>query len=106
MSDRLDDIIRNDEQSAIPDDGFTARVMGGLPAPVRRSRRWLQPALVLGSTAIGCLLAAICAPVDFNIAQGFVDLAQLKGFTPAAVAGLAMAAMLLISAVVLATETE
>jgi hypothetical protein len=80
--------------------------MGELPAPAMRSRRWLQPALVLGSTAVGCVLAAMLAPVDVNIAQGFVDLAQLKGFTPAAIAGLSMAAVLLISAVVLATETD
>ena len=106
MSDRLDDTLRNDAQWAIHDDGFTARVMGELPAPAVRSRRWLQPALVLGSTAVGCVLAAMWAPVDVNIAQGFVDLAQLKGFTASAIAGLAMAAVLLISAVVLATETE
>jgi hypothetical protein len=104
MSDRLDDLLRNDARQPLPDDGFTARVMGALPAP--RARRAFQPLLILGSTALGCVLAALLAPAGFNIAQGFVDLAQLKGFTPAAMAGLAMAAALLVSAVVLAVETE
>jgi hypothetical protein len=106
MSDRLDEILRNDARHGVSDDGFTARVMGALPPHAARSRRWLQPALVLGSTVLGCGLAALLAPGDFNIAQGFLDLARLRGFTPAALAGLAMAAALLVSAVVLAVETE
>jgi hypothetical protein len=106
MSDRLEEILRNDAQLALRDDGFTARVTGALPAPAPRSRRWLQPALILGSALAGSVLAAMLAPVDANVAQGFMDLAQLKGFTPAAIAGIAMAAVLLISAVVLAAETD
>jgi hypothetical protein len=106
MSDRLDEILRNGAQPGVRDDGFTARVLGALPAPARRRRPWLQPALILGSTAAGCVLAALLAPGDFNIAQGFLDLARLKGFTPAALAGLAMAAALLATAVVLVAETE
>lgn len=106
MIDRLDEMLRNDARLAIPDDGFSARVMGALPAPAMRMSRWLQPALVLGSTVAGSVLAAMLAPADANVVQGFMDLAQLKIFTPAAIAGLAMAAALLVSAVVLAAETD
>jgi hypothetical protein len=80
--------------------------MGALPAPAARRPRALHQALVPGATLAACGLAALWAPGDFNIAQGFVDLAQLKGFTPAAFAAMGMAAMLLVCAVVLAAETE
>jgi len=106
MTDRLDEILRNDAQHALPDAGFSARVMRALPAPALRSRRWLQPALILGSALAGCLLAVLLAPAEAGITQGFADLMHLKLFTPAAIAGLAMAAALLVSAVVLAAEAD
>jgi hypothetical protein len=106
MTDRLDEILRNDAQHTIPDAGFSTRVMRALPPAALRSRRWLQPALILGSALAGCLLAALFAPGDASVVQGFADLAQLKVFTPAAIAGLAMAAALLVSAVVLAAEAD
>jgi hypothetical protein len=106
MTDRLDEILRRDARAALDDDGFAAGVMSALPAPARRPHGALQPALIFGSTALGCLLAALLAPAGFNVAQGFIDLAQLKGLTPAAFSGLAMAAVLLVSAVVLAAEID
>ena len=105
MTDRLDEILRDDAQRTLPDAGFGARVLQALPAPVPRPR-WLQPTLVLGSALVGSVLAAALAPGDTGLLQGFADLMHLKLFTPAAVAGLAMAAALLVSAVVLAAETE
>lgn len=104
MTDRLDEILRDDAQRVLSDDGFSTRVMRALPPPTFHARRWLQPALILGSALAGCLLAVLLAPADARIAQGFVDLMQLRLFTPAAIAGLAMAAALLVSAVVIAAE--
>jgi hypothetical protein len=105
MSDRLDRMLRGHARSEIPDDGFTARTMGALPAFAPRSRpAW--PALVWGSAVAGSVLAVALAPGDTSIAQGFADLARLRIFTPAAVAGLAMAAALLVSALVLAAEAD
>ena len=104
MTDRLDEILRNDALLTIADDGFSARVMRALPPAAFGSRRWLQPALVLGSALAGSLLAAALAPADAGLAQGFADLMRLRLFTPAAIAGLAMAAALLVSAVVIAAE--
>jgi hypothetical protein len=104
--DRLDRLLRDDARVAIADDGFTRRVMGALPARAPRLNPWLKPVLVLGSTALGCALAAAFAPADNNVVQGFLDLATMRGFTPAAFTGLAMAGALLISAIVLAVDTE
>lgn len=104
MNDPLDRMLRADAQVALVDEGFSARVMGALPRPAKVPHRRLQPALVLGSAITGCILAALFAPADAGVAQGFLDIAHLKIFTPAAVAGLAMAAALFISAVVLAAE--
>ena len=105
MTDRLDEILRDDARRTLPDTGFSARVLEALPAPSPRPP-WLQPALVLGSALVGSVLAAALAPGDMGVVQGFADLMHLQLFTPAAVTGLAMAAALLVSAVVLAAETE
>ena len=52
-NDPLDTLLR--EQNAyIEDNGFTARVIAALP---QRRRAWFRPALLLGATAIGCVLA-------------------------------------------------
>jgi hypothetical protein len=104
MTDQLDGILRKDAALGIDDAGFSARVMGALPAPVGRSRRNLQPALVLGSAIAGSVLAILLAPADIAIAQGFVDLMHLRIFTPAAIAGLAMSAVMLVSAALLASD--
>jgi hypothetical protein len=65
---------------------------------------WLKPALVLGSAALGNALAVALAPSGTDLYQGFVDLVQLRAFTPAALTGAAMSVALLISAVVLAAD--
>ena len=63
----------------LPDDGFTARVMGALPSRVETVRHaWLSPALILGSAALGSALAIVFAPAGANIVQGFFDLAAAR----------------------------
>jgi len=48
------------EQNAyINDDGFTRRVIAALP---RRRRSWLRPAVLLGTSAIGWVLAVLWLP--------------------------------------------
>ncbi len=101
--DKLDRLLRHDAQIALADEGFTARVLGALPAPVARAERaWLKPALILGSAAVGSALAAAFAGT--SIPQGFLDLAEMRGLTPAAITGLAMTAALVVSALVLAAD--
>ena len=111
MSDaRSDDLLerwlREDAQRALPDDGFNARVMAALPARARPQNPWLRPALVLGSAVVGSALAAALAPGDASAIQGFIDLAQMRGFTPAAITGLALSAALLACALVLAADPD
>ena len=106
-SDKLERLLRRDAEAALPDDGFTARVMGALPArraPVAYG--WLTPVLVLGSAALGSALAIAFAPPGANVVQGFIDLATSRGLTPAAMSGLAMTGALLLCAIVLALDTE
>ncbi len=108
-SDKLERLLRRDALGAIDDDGFTARVMQALPAPVTSRaaarRRWLTPALVLGSTALGSALAWLFAPDNAGAAQGFFDLAS-RHLTPAAITTLATTSALLVCAIILAAHTE
>ena len=53
LSDReLDELLRQEFERAVADDGFSARVMGALP-PRKRKRSWMLPAAALA----GALLA-------------------------------------------------
>lgn len=106
MTDSLDRILRHDARSALPDDGFTARVMGALPAPRAAERAWLRPALIFGSATLGSILAVLLSPAAGSLLQGFHDLAQLRAATPAAIAGLSITGALLVSAVILAIDTD
>ena len=79
------------------------RSMAALPAVgARQGRAWIKPALVLGSAAVGSALAAAFAGT--SVPQGFLDLAEMRGLTPAAMTGLAMTAALVLSALVLAAD--
>jgi hypothetical protein len=53
-NDPLDALLR-EQNTYIDDNGFTARVIAGLPP--RRRHAWLRPAVLLGATAIGYVLA-------------------------------------------------
>ena len=103
MSD-LDKLLRRDARVELPDDGFTLRVMGALPARAIRERAWLRPALVMGSALVGCVLAVTLSPETSSVFHGFEDLVRLKAGTSAAIGGLAVCGALLLSAVVLAFE--
>ena len=100
--DWLDRRLREDAGSALDDSGFTERVMGALPA--RASARWLKSALIVGSTALGGILAALFAPVGTMVLEGARQLAHFQGFTPSIAMTLAMAVVLCVAGWVLAAE--
>lgn len=104
--DRLDRILRGDAARRLDDAGFTARVMASLPAPYPARAGWFKPALVLGSTLLGSVLAIVFAPAGTSLAQGFVDLTRSHALTSSALTGIAICAGLWISAIVLAAEID
>ena len=103
--DPLDRLLREAARAEIPDAGFASRVMAALPRATAGGS-WLKSALILGSAALGSVLAVLLAPAGASVVQGFVDLAQLRAMTPSAVTGLALCAALLVSAIVLAADTD
>jgi hypothetical protein len=102
----IDRVLREDARVTLPGDGFSARVLGALPPRTAATRGWLTPALVFGSAALGSVLAIAFAPAGNSVLQGFADLVQLRGLTPAAITAVAMGVALLASALVLAVETD
>ena len=102
----VEQLLRADAGETIDEAGFTQRVMGALPAPRPRRRAWLTPVLVLGSTALGSALALAFAPTGVSVAQGFIDVASMRGFTPAAVMALALGGALTAAAVLLAADAD
>ena len=104
--DKLDRILRHDAATSRPADAlFTRRVMEALP-PAARQRAWTTPALVMGSAALGSVLAFALAQVPGGFAQAAIDLSQLHMLTPAALTAIAIAGALLASAVVLAADAD
>ncbi len=101
--DPLDRLLLDDARRRLPDDGFNLRVERSLP-PARRPARWLRPALVLGSAAIGSAAAWLLVPAGTSLLQGFVDLARLQSQTPSALAALALALAMAVTAAVLVAE--
>lgn len=53
------DALLHEQNTYVEDGGFTTRVIKTLP---RRRRAWLRPALLLGATAIGSVLAVLWVP--------------------------------------------
>jgi hypothetical protein len=106
MNDDIDKLLRDDARTRLPDNGFSARVLTALPARAPSQRTWLRPALVFGSAALGSVLAVMLAPAGGSLLQGFADLVQFRGFTPAAITAVAIAGALLASALVLAVDSE
>jgi hypothetical protein len=103
-NDKLDRILRRDAAEDIADEGFAARVMAALPAREPRHHSGLNPLLVLGSAALGSLLAVAFAPANANILQGMIDIYQHHALTPAAYVSIGMSAILLVSAFILAKD--
>lgn len=56
---RLNELLRESDVY-IEDNGFTERVMVGLPPP-RRASRWRRP-ILLGSTLLACLVGLVLFP--------------------------------------------
>ncbi len=106
MNDPLDRILGDHAAFPIADAGFSARVMHRLPARRADSRAWARPLLVLGSTALGAALAIAFSPAAGSLLEGFAELAQLRMLTPAAVTAVAVSCALLVSAVILAVDTD
>jgi len=103
--DALDRLLREDagrDAQALAAGAFEARVLSALPAP-RGS--WWKPVLVVGSAALGSVLALAFAPGDSSLLHGFVDLVQQR-YTPAAIAGIATSVALLAAAIVVAAEAD
>jgi len=107
MSERNDDWIerqlREDARRPLDDSGFTAAVVSRLPARAS-SYPWLRTGLILGSTAIGGLLAALLGPVGPLVVDGFREIFNFRGMTPGMSAMIAMTVVLAVSGYVLATE--
>ena len=104
--DPLDRLLREDAARKLGDEGFTARVMASLPAPRPVGAGWYKPALVLGSTLLGSVLAVAFAPAGTSLVQGFLDLTRSHALTSSALTGIAVCAGLWISAIVLAAEID
>lgn len=101
----IERLLRDDARARIAEEGFTARVMGALPRPVRAAA-WVRPTLVLGSALLGSVLAFRLAPGDYHLLAGFADVGKLRLFTPDALMGIGAAAALLVSALILAAEPD
>ena len=106
MDDPLDRILRDHAALPVADGGFGTRVMQALPARRAPSRAWVRPLLVIGSTALGAALAIALSPAAGSLLEGFTELAQLRMLTPAAITAVSVACALLVSAVILAVETD
>jgi hypothetical protein len=104
--DRLDRLLREDARMELADNGFGARVLIALPPRAVPQGGWLKPTLILGSAALGSVLAAAFTPSNASAFQGFIDLAQLRGLTPAVLSCMALAGALLVSALVLAADAD
>jgi len=99
----LEELLLEDAQAPLADDFFTARVMGALPTRAPRAS-WWKALLILGSTALGGLLAALFAPGGTSAMQGVLDLSTSHYLTPSALAVVATALTLAVAGAVLASE--
>jgi hypothetical protein len=90
--DWLDARLREDARRTHPDEGFTERVMGRLAR--RRAPAWWKPVLILGSTALGSLLAVLLSPVGPMALEGLAEVTRFRGFTPELATAMAMMVVL------------
>lgn len=100
----IEQLLVEDAGSPLADDGFSRRVLGALPRPVVRRAGWWKPALILGSTALGCVLAALLAPAGASVMQGILDLTASRYLTPGALFVGGTALTLAIAGAVLAAD--
>jgi hypothetical protein len=98
--------LRDDAARHLDDDGFTAKVMAGLPEKRAARPAWLRPAILLTGTAAGALLAAILLPTEESVVRGAFDLATGAGLTPAAMVAIAASGLVAVIAAVTANSAE
>ena len=103
---RLDDLIREDAAAPLPDGDFTARVMSALPPAPVRSPPWLRPALVMGSAVIGSAIAVALAPHESSFALALAEFLTRGVISQTMLTSLTVGGVLLVSAVVLAFDSE
>jgi hypothetical protein len=103
LRDPIERLLRESARQALPDAGFSLRVLQAIPAGAV-ARPWLKPVLVTGSAAIGSALAWGLAPAGTSLLQGFLDLARLQSQTPSAFAALGLALVMAVVAAVLVVE--
>ncbi len=101
----IEQILVDDAHGALPADDFTRRVMARLPAPAARGFGW-KPALVLGSAALGGVLAMTLAPAGPALLQGFIDIAGGQAVTSSAIAAAVTAIAMTATALILAAEVD
>ena len=99
----IEQLLVDDAHAEMPDDGFSARVLQALPARAPRHLPW-KAALILGSTALGSVLAALLAPSGTTALQGVLDLATARYLTPGALAVFGTAITLAVAGAVLAAD--
>ncbi|QJR14867.1 hypothetical protein [Usitatibacter palustris] len=103
--DAIDRLLREDAARPLSDDGFRARVLRALPPPMPRFVTW-KAMLILGSTALGCMLAFAFAPSDSSLFTGFADIATAHFATPAAIGAMGTAVALAVTGLVLASQED
>lgn len=102
--DWLDRKLREDAAMAIDDAGFTHRVVQALPLPLVAPYPWLKTGLIVGSTALGGVLATLLGPIGPMIVEGLGELIHFRGFTPAIGVVIAMTSVLAVAGFVLVAE--
>jgi len=103
-ADWLDRKLRDDAAIAIEDGGFTHRVMEALPLPLVAPYPWLRTGLIVGSTALGGVLATLLGPIGPMIIEGLNQLVHFRGFTPAIGMVVAMTVVLGVAGFVLVAD--
>jgi hypothetical protein len=101
--DWLDALLREDARCGVADGGFTQQVLQALPARAN-ANAWLKPVLIVASTALGSLLAALLSPLGAAIAQGLADLSRHGDMSLELSTALAMAVAVAVSGYVLLME--
>ena len=81
--DWLEDALREDS-AYIDDAGFTARVVATLPK--RRKRAWLRSAILVGTAALGCVIALWLLPGANFVTDSIVRLVTARSLSPALLA--------------------
>jgi hypothetical protein len=102
----IDTLLREDAARLIDDNGFSERVLLALPARRAASRPWWRPALVLGSALLGSVLAVLLSPAIESPVAAVGEMLSSGVLSQAGFTALAIGAVLLLSAVVVAFDSD